>query len=78
MQTPTTRRLNGASLRVIREAYGVSLSDLALRAQVSRPFVSLMESGARQPSAATLRQLADALGVPIEAISYPNLAAPAA
>lgn len=65
------RRLNGASLRTIRTLSGISGADLALRANVSRPHLSLIESGARQASPAVLRRLADALGVSIEAISYP-------
>ena len=68
----TQRRLNGVALRVIREALGVSLGDLARRADVSRPYVSLMESGARQPAPPVLRRLATALAIPLEAISYPG------
>lgn len=69
--TTTTRHLNGAAVRVIRNAYGIRHGDLARRATISAPFLTRLETGERQASAPVQRALADALGVPLEAITYP-------
>lgn len=71
----TTRKANGASIRVIRELTGISLTDMAKRSEISRSYMSLIECGARQPTSEKLRLIALGLGVSIEAISYPEVAA---
>jgi transcriptional regulator with XRE-family HTH domain len=58
----------GKAIKMIRSARGHSLSVVAEQAQVGVPFLSLIESGERQPSLATLRKVADALGVPPEVL----------
>ncbi len=56
----------GRRLRALREAKGWSQDDLARRAKLTKPYVSMLETGVRkQPSLPTLRRLAKALGVPI-------------
>jgi transcriptional regulator with XRE-family HTH domain len=67
-----TRKLNGTAVRVIRELLGVRNGDLALRIQVTPSTVTHIERADRQVSAETQRRLADALGVPLEAITYPT------
>ncbi|RII40927.1 XRE family transcriptional regulator [Galactobacter valiniphilus] len=67
----TTRKGNGASIRTIRELTGISASELAQRVAIGRSYMSLIETGARQPATAKLRLIANALGTSIEAISYP-------
>lgn len=67
----TTRKANGASIRAIRELTGISLSDMAKRVDIGRSYMSLIETGARQPKSDKLRLIALGLGVPLEAISYP-------
>ncbi len=52
------------SLRREREAVGLSVSELARRAGVSKATVSQLESGAGNPSVETLWALGVALGVP--------------
>lgn len=52
------------SLRREREAHGISVSELARRAGVSKATVSQLEGGAGNPSVETLWALGDALGVP--------------
>lgn len=52
------------SLRREREAHGISVSELARRAGVSKATVSQLESGSGNPSVETLWALGDALGVP--------------
>lgn len=70
--TPMKFRVNGAAVRVIREALGIRQYDLAARAEISKGTLSHVEKGARQVSASTLRKIAIGLGVPMEAISYPD------
>jgi len=53
-----------AALRRERIAEGLSLSELARRAGVSKATVSQLESGGGNPSVETLWALGDALGVP--------------
>ena len=54
----------GAALRRERIAGGLSLSELARRAGISKATVSQLESGGGNPSVETLWALGDALGVP--------------
>jgi transcriptional regulator with XRE-family HTH domain len=58
----------GRSIRVIRQAKGLLLKDVAAAAAVSNPYLSLVEKGERQPSLAVLRRLALALRIPVEAL----------
>ncbi|MDR2322978.1 MAG: XRE family transcriptional regulator [Microbacterium sp.] len=55
------------SLRREREAAGISVSELARRAGVSKATVSQLENGSSGPSVETLWAIADALGVPFAA-----------
>jgi transcriptional regulator with XRE-family HTH domain len=66
-----TRRLNGATVRALREALGIRHGELAARVEIDRGFLTKLEQGSRQPSPAVLRRMAIALGVSIEVISYP-------
>jgi transcriptional regulator with XRE-family HTH domain len=58
----------GRSIRMLREAKGKSASELARHAGISSAFLSLIESGGRDPSLAVARRLAEALDVPPEAL----------
>ena len=64
------RKVNGASVASLRKALGIPQNSLAARAGITPPFLSQIEHGARQPSADTMRKLADGLGVPLDAISH--------
>lgn len=66
----STRKVNGSSIRAIREAVGIKHGDLAVRCGFTPSYLSHIESGAKQPSAAMARRLADELGVPLDAITY--------
>jgi antitoxin component HigA of HigAB toxin-antitoxin module len=58
--------LGGATpLRAWREHRGLTLQALADAAGLSKPYVSQIESGKRAGTAATLKKLASALGVPV-------------
>jgi len=61
-------QVNPHALRVIRERSGLSVSELARTAGLSQPHLSNIETGKRQASPAVLRQLADALRVPLLAL----------
>ena len=57
----------GRALRVARAARGMSQKDLAARAHIEPSYVSLLEAGKRgNPSSRLLKQIADALGVPLD------------
>lgn len=55
-------------LRAWREHRKLSLQQLADAAGVSKPYVSQIESGKRTGTAATMKKLARALGVPVGAL----------
>lgn len=63
------RIAHGAAIRAIREAVGVSISAFAPRCDVSQGYMSRVELG-KQPSPQVLRNIADQLGVPLDAVSY--------
>lgn len=71
METTGKRRINGASVRAIRDALGIRHSDLVARVGFTRGTLTHIEQGARQVSPETQRKIAFALGVPLEAITYP-------
>lgn len=65
-----SRLLNGDNpLRVYRDLRGLTQAELAARAGVSRVTVAEIETGRKQGSIATLRKLADALGVTLDDLS---------
>jgi HTH-type transcriptional regulator, repressor for puuD len=53
----------GKRIAKVREDCGLSQSGLARKAGTSQSAISQIESGERNPSFETIRQLADALGV---------------
>jgi len=55
-------------LKAWREHKGLTLQALADAAGVSKPYLSQIESAKRSGTAATLRKLARALGVPPDAL----------
>ena len=69
--TAMPRKTNGATVRVVRKALGISLTSLAARAQLSKSYLSDVETGAYQPSPDVVQRLAAELGVPVDAITYP-------
>jgi transcriptional regulator with XRE-family HTH domain len=58
----------GRRVRSLREAQGLSLKTLATKAGVSESFVSQVERGVANPSVASLRRLAAALGATVGAL----------
>ena len=54
------------NLKEIRTEKGLTQEELAARADVSRPFISQMESGNYSPSLKTAQALAKALGCTVD------------
>jgi len=57
----------GTQLRALRAARGLSIRKLANKAGVSVGLVSQIENGVTSPSIKSLRQISEALGVPVRA-----------
>ncbi|MGO0122993.1 helix-turn-helix domain-containing protein [Desulfothermobacter acidiphilus] len=55
--------INGERIRALREEKGMSLHDLARRAQISLSYLSEIERGTKRPSLKTIEKLAQALNV---------------
>lgn len=53
----------GKAIRQLREKRGSTQSDLAAKAGVADPTLSMIERGHSNPTWATVRDIADALGV---------------
>lgn len=64
--------MNGVAVQVVRELNSLTKTQLAERAGMSLGHLSRIESGARQASGDNMRRIADALRVPLEALSYPD------
>ncbi|MER7760147.1 XRE family transcriptional regulator [Streptomyces sp. NPDC097619] len=66
----------GARVRELREADGISLSELARRSGIGKGTLSELEGGRRNPTLETLYALTTALGVPLST-ALTGLTAPA-
>jgi transcriptional regulator with XRE-family HTH domain len=65
-------KANGTSIRTFREKADIGLRQLARGTGKSCGFISRLETGQRTASEETLRSIASELGVPVEAITYPE------
>lgn len=65
----------GQQIRRLRDAKGWNQAELAVYAGIGPSGVSQIETGKRNPSAATLQKIAEALGVEISDL-FPNVEAP--
>ncbi|TXH09969.1 MAG: XRE family transcriptional regulator [Spirochaetes bacterium] len=65
------------TLTAVREAQGMSKTQLARRASMNLSHVSALELGRVSPRAQTVKTLADALGVSVSAITPPGRGRPA-
>jgi XRE family transcriptional regulator, regulator of sulfur utilization len=64
---PTPRQI-GKTLKQVRVAKGLSQTELATKARVSRAYVFRLEAGGADPTVGILQKLAKALGVPVTAL----------
>lgn len=63
------RGLNRHSLRSLREANKITVREMAVRVGISHSHLANIEAGRRVPSPGLHKDLADALGVDIDAIT---------
>lgn len=61
---------NGAAIRALRDARHSSLLETATAAGISPSYLAQIERGERNPRQHTLTRIAEALGVPEEAITW--------
>jgi transcriptional regulator with XRE-family HTH domain len=57
------------AIRVARSLADISQGELADRAEIDRSYLSLIESGKRQPSVETIEKIAKALKIPFHLLS---------
>ena len=62
----------GTRLRELRKERGWRLEDLAERTNLSRPYLSRLEGGERQPSLGALFSVAQAYGVTLSSLFEPE------
>lgn len=67
----TYRLTNGATVRAMREALGIRHGVFAVDCLISPGYLTNIEAGRKQPSPAVARQIAQRLGVHLDAITYP-------
>lgn len=58
----------GKTIRILRQAKSLKVTDVAKGSNVSVPYLSLVENGERQPSLEVMQRIAGTLGVPSEAL----------
>lgn len=63
---------NGASIRAIRRKNGQGIRALSADTGLSRSYISELENGRKRGTERTLKIIAAALDVPVEAISSPD------
>jgi transcriptional regulator with XRE-family HTH domain len=63
------REINGTAVREMRKLAGISQPELAKRSGTTQSHMSNIERGARLCSPRLTRSIADALGVPLDAIT---------
>lgn len=67
----SSRETNGQAVRALREALGIQHAKFAVNCLISPGYLTNIEKGRKQPSPEVSRRLADRLGVPLDAITYP-------
>jgi len=67
----TTRRINGATVRALRDALGIRHGELAKDVSISAGYLTRIEQGTQQPAPAVVRAIAVRLGVSLDAVTYP-------
>lgn len=65
----------GATIQALREAHGLSRSELARAIGKSEQLIGFIERGERHATAPVCRRIADTLGIPLAAITVEHYAA---
>ena len=65
----------GATIKALREAYGLSAAKLVEPMDISRRYLSYIEAGDKLAPVALCRQIADRMRIPLAAIMVDGLAA---
>lgn len=65
---PEARRI-GATIRALRRAHGLQITELARAVNISRPYLSNIEKGRKKATPALCISIAETLGVPTAAIT---------
>ncbi len=65
-----TRLAHGPAIKALREALGIKHGVFAVDCLISPGYLTNSEKGAKQPSPAVTRQIAERLGVGVDAITY--------
>lgn len=60
----------GHALKICRSAKKFSLEDLADAADFSRSYLSMIESGKREPTLSTIEKIAKALSIPVPILLF--------
>lgn len=69
---PPEIRAHGPAIREFRRHRGLSVNKVANHIGVTRQFLGRLERGERGATRETLEKLAKAIGVPFDAITYPE------
>lgn len=72
MPPPTKLVANYEAIRAIRHAWGYTAKQLAEMAGISQPYMHRIEKGTYAGSPRVLKAIADALHVPVGAITMPK------
>lgn len=64
----------GATVRALREAYGLTASQLGRLIDKSEPLITAIERGQRRATPEVCRAIADKLGIPLAAITVKDYA----
>lgn len=66
--TEPERKRTGATLRALREAYGIRQGAFATTLEISHSYLANIEAGRKPLTPELARKAADALGVPLAAL----------
>ncbi len=64
------RQILGPAVRVMREQLGIKHGTFAIECEITPGYLTNIEKGRKQPSAAVQRAIADRLGVTLDEITY--------
>lgn len=60
----------GEILRLLRIAYDLSISDLSIKTQISKSYITEIEKGIKNPSEKIIKKYSVGLGIPEKTLKY--------